>query len=310
MMLSTSCSTFFSSDAASDAISETGPTTIPSPARSSSVRIRSRLRPPARDESTTWPAYASARWSRSAGSSGRSGRQADASRSAVAWHGAAGEPELGRPVVGHEQQLVRPVGVRHVLGVVLDPAPSSADGPRRRRRVVGVEDPDLAGVAALGQDHDEVAGAAGGDVDLELLVRVLHDQHVVGRRRAEPVPPDLVLAPQVVVHDVEEGRRVGRPGAQGCGAGDDVREITPGRQVAEAQLVDLVAVVVDAVREHRRVGRDRPDTEVDVVGLTDHLVHVEQQLARPRHHDGAVTTGRTPFPPAGRCGRNTRAAAN
>ncbi|HCB07758.1 MAG TPA: hypothetical protein DEQ43_26485 [Nocardioides bacterium] len=54
---------------------------------------------------------------------------------ARAWHRAAGQAVLRGTVVGHQQQLVGPVGVAQVLGDVLDPPPASADRAGRRGRV-------------------------------------------------------------------------------------------------------------------------------------------------------------------------------
>ncbi len=76
MIRSRSCSTLRLSGASSDAMSDTGRTTMPSPVRSSSGRIRSWLRPSVREVSTTCPTYASTCSSRSDGSSGRSGSHA------------------------------------------------------------------------------------------------------------------------------------------------------------------------------------------------------------------------------------------
>ena len=64
-------------------------------------------------------------------------------------------------------------------------------------------------------------------------------------RAADPVPPDLVRPVGVVVHGVEEPRRVRAPGAAVVAAGHhvvEVVEVGAGAQVAEPQLVDLVAV--------------------------------------------------------------------
>ena len=156
----------------------------------------------------------------------------------VARHRAAGEPELRRAIVGHQQQPSAPSAYRTCSAWYSTP----------RRRPPTDRAGESGACASTTQTSlvlrfsDERTTRSpvrlGRHVDLELAVRVLHDQHVVGGRCAEAVPPDLVLAPQVVVHDVEERRGVGRPGAGGRAARQDVRELRPGRQVAEAQLVD------------------------------------------------------------------------
>ena len=265
--------------ASSEAISETGPTTIPSPSRSSSGRIRSWFRPATREVSTTCPAYASARSSRSAGTSGRRVTQAEESWSAARGTGHRARRNSVAAVVGDDQQLVGAVRMTQVLGVVLDPASATAHGPGRGRGVVSVHDPDLAGVAVLRPDHEEVPGARGVHLDLELAVGLLEHQLVRRGGRSDPVPPHLVLPPQVVVDQVEEVRRVRRPGTAGRGPRDGVVvQVPAGRQVAEPQLVDLVTVEVHGVGEHRAVRRDGPQSEVGVVRVAGQDVDVEEEL--------------------------------
>ena len=197
---------------------------------------------------------------------------------ARAWHRAPRQPELGRLVVRHQQQLVGAVRVLQVLGVVLHPAAAPADRQRRTLGLAGVQDPDLARVPVLRPDHHQLAGPGRVQHELELLVRLLQHQPVLGGGRAHPVPPDLVLPPHVVVHGVEEVRRVRRPGATDGRSRHDVGQVLTRGQVAEAQLVDLVTVEVHRVGEQRGVRGDRPLTQLHVVRVPDKLVDVEQQL--------------------------------
>ena len=78
--------------------------------------------------------------------------------------------------------------------------------------LVGGEDEALGGGVAGGFEDDEfaVAGAAGANV--EALVVVLVDEHVVGVRSVERVAPELELALLLFVFDgVEQGACCRRP---------------------------------------------------------------------------------------------------
>ncbi|HCB07757.1 MAG TPA: hypothetical protein DEQ43_26480 [Nocardioides bacterium] len=127
-------------------------------------------------------------------------------------------------------------------------------------------------------DDQQVAGARGLHLELELTVRLLEHQLVLGGGRAEPVPPYLVLAPQLVVDEVEEVRRVRGPRAARGRAGHDVGQLGAGAEMAKAQLIDLVAVEVDRVGEQLGVGGNRPHPEVHIALVGRHLVDIQQHF--------------------------------
>ena len=117
-------------------------------------------------------------------------------------------------------------------------------------------------------------------LELEAVVEVLEDQHVGVDGRPEDVAPDLERPVGVVVHHVEEGRRVGGPGTAVVGAGHDLVEVEPGAQVAEAEGVDLVALEVDRPREPPAV---RADLDQALLGVRRaarvvHDLKVEQEV--------------------------------
>ncbi len=286
---------------------------MPSPLRSSSGRMRSWLRPPTREVSTTWPTYASTCSSRSAGSSGRTGSHADESWS----------PERG---TGHRasRNSVAP-------SLVTSSSSSEPSGcfrcsawystPRRRPPTESAGEVGAAAsttqTSLVSRFSDQITTRSPVrrrlHLELELAVRLVQHQLVGGGGCPDPVPPDLVLPPQLVVDEVEEVRRVRRPRPAGRRPRHDVGQVPTRSQVAEPQLVDLVAVEVHRVRHQRRVRGDGPEPQFHVVGVAGELVDVEQQLVRllvAQQRLGGVTTARTPFLPEGPCGRNSHAAAN
>ena len=126
------------------------------------------------------------------------------------------QPELDRAVVGDEQQHVRPSGDARARRGTPRPAPPPADASAGARSApVGVDDPHLAGVAALAEQTRP--GRRCGIARTSSSNRSSGSsstQHVVGDRRAEPVPPDLVRPVGLVVDGVEEvptSRRVQAP---------------------------------------------------------------------------------------------------
>ncbi len=197
----------------------------------------------------------------------------------VAGDRATGQPELLGVVVGHEEERVGAVGQDGVLGVVLDTRASSAHRPGWVQGPVRVEHPDLAGVPVLRPDHDQPAAAGRADIQLEALVRLVEHDHVLGVRRPDRVPPDLEGAVGLVVHRVEEVRRVGTPRAAVVAAGHRVGQVLAAVEVAEAELVDLVAGPVHRVGEQALVRADHRQTELEVAGIVGQEVGIEQQLA-------------------------------
>ena len=99
-----------------------------------------------------------------------------------------------------------------VLDAVLDALAARRDQARRAGRVVGRDEPDLAGDLAAGVDDQEPLAAGQLDADPEPLVGLLVDQRRRSRGGAEHVPPHPVRAPGVVDGGVEQRATVGRPG--------------------------------------------------------------------------------------------------
>ena len=196
--------------------------------------------------------------------------------------------DQGRPVAGGVQRRggqreVRGVGVVRdqqlvagVLDVVLDAFAAGRDHDRVTRRVLRVEQPDLAGELAAERDHDRLLVAGQVDADPEPLVRLFHHQHVIGR--AEGVPPDLVRAPGVVDLGVEDRRAVGGPGRAVVHLGQLVRQQLAGVEVLDPQREPLVALEVDRVRQQAAVGGDVDGAEREELGVAGHLVAVEHDL--------------------------------
>ena len=241
---------------------------MPSPVRSSSGRMRSWLRPPGPRGEHDVPDVRVHLLEPLVRVLGPHRRPCGGVLIARARHRAAGQPELGRVVVGHQQQLVRAVGVPHVLGVVLDAATASAR-PTAGTEVGsrGVEHPHLAGVPVLRPDHHQLAAAGRVQHQLELLVRLLQHQLVGRGRRADPVPPDLVLPPHLVVDECRRSTPSRPTTHRRARTAARRPQVRPGGQVAEAQLVDLVAVEVHRVGHQRRVRGDAPEPQLHVVGV-------------------------------------------
>ena len=173
--------------------------------------------------------------------------------------GQRGEPELGRPVVGdHEQQLVRAVGVRTCSAWYSTRGAVRRRSARRRRRVVRRRGPRPHWCRGSRPDHDEAAAAGRAHDELELLVRPPWTRTSSATGVPSRCRQTWCWRYSVVVDDVEEGRRVGRPGAAVVRRGTTSSRSSPGRQVAEPQLVDLVAVAVDDHASTDASGEYRP----------------------------------------------------
>ena len=197
----------------------------------------------------------------------------------VAGDRALRQPKLRRLVVGDHQQGLAAVREHAVLGVVLHAAPTATHRAGGGSGVLGIEHPHLAGVAVLREQHDQAAGARRADADLELLVRLLQHQHVLVGRCADPVAPHLVGAVGLVVHRVEEVRRVGAPRSAVVGPRHDVGQVLAALQVPPSELVDLVAGAVDRVGEQSFVRTDHCQAELQVARVVGQEVGVEQKLA-------------------------------
>ena len=175
------------------------------PTRSSSGSTRSRRSPSVRSVRTAWEAKASARSSRTWGSSGSSSRQLVWSWSSDARDGGGHQPALQRAVVGDDEQRLGAVVEQGVLRVVDHALATTTD---RQRGCVGageVDGPHLRGVGRDRPDDGEPAAAALPDPQLEARVVLLQQQLVRLRRRPQPVTPHLEGPVALVVDRVEEG---------------------------------------------------------------------------------------------------------
>ena len=205
-------------------------------------------------------------------------------------HRAVDQAELRRLVVGHQQQVGPDPSPAQVLRAVAGRRPSARRPTGGDSGESRVDQPGLAGVPALGQDQDRVAAAALPERQLEPLVRLDQHPHVVRDGGADPVPPHLVRPVGLVVHGVEEPRRVRAPGAAVVAARHHVGEVGAGAQVAEPQGEHLVAGGVDGVGEQVLVGADQGQAEVEVAAVVGQRADVQQHLTEsPR---GAVFVGR------------------
>ncbi len=229
---------------------------------------------------------------------------------------------LDGSVVGHHQQVLGAVGSAPVLGVVAHPVAAAADGPGAAAHVVGVDDPALRRRVALAPQHDPVTAPGAAHLHLEPLVGLLDHEHVVGDRAADPVPPHLERPVRLVVHRVEEPRRVGAPGAAVVAARHELVEVGAGAQVAEPQLVDLVAVAVDRPGQQVLVRADDGHAQLEEVGPVGERGDVESDLGlagpavhghpdqvgvlAPRRDAGGVREPPAPPPRRGLRGRDPR----
>src|SRR5437870_6201780 len=117
--------------------------------------------------------------------------------------GCGHQPEVARAVVGQNQETVFLVVDR-----ILDVSAARLDHDQLTFRRVTAQEAALARHLAGARDQDEALALRWLDAQLEALVVLLEDKHVLLRRGAETVPPYLVGAP----------RRVG-PRIAACPAG-------------------------------------------------------------------------------------------
>jgi hypothetical protein len=163
-----------------------------------------------------------------------------------------------------------------MIGPVLDAAPSRLDNHRGRTGLACRDGPRFRGIPALALDEDERAAAAGSHEGLEPFVVLGEYADVVPGGGADVVPPHLVRPVDGVDDRVEDRTRVGRPGQPVVAALYPFRPVGPGGQVADAELVDLVAVEVGRVGEQPPVRADLPDAERHVIPAAVRVV--QQQV--------------------------------
>ena len=168
-----------------------------------------------------------------------------------------------------------------MLGVVLHPLPTTADRDGRRLWFAWRRRPRPRACPAPAEITISPPLLARPDVQLEPLVGLVEDQHVLVVRRADSVPPHLERPVGVVVDGVEEvvGRRA--PRAAVVAARHLVVQVGAALQVAEAQPVDLVARPVDGVGQQVLVRADHGEPELEVRRVVGEEVGVQEDLTRP-----------------------------
>ena len=210
----------------SDAMSETGPTTMPSPVRSSERQDPQLVAAAGPRREHHVPGVRVDRSSRSAGSSGRTGRQADGSWSPERGTGHRASRNSVASSLVTSSSSSEPSGCRTCSAWYSTPrrrppTERGADvGLARRRRprprwCPGSPTRSPPG-RRCGSRRTSSSNCSSGSSSTSSSV---------GGGRAEPVPPDLVLPPQLVVHGVEEVRRVRRPGPAGRRPRHDVGQV-------------------------------------------------------------------------------------
>ena len=114
-------------------------------------------------------------------------------------------------------------------------------------RLIGGEHEALGGGVAGRFEDDEFAVAGAPGADVEALVVVLVDEHVVAMRRVKRVAKELKLALLLFIFDgVEKAGIVSRPG-DGAHALDFAREGLAGFEILDAERVLAEAGGVDGV---------------------------------------------------------------
>ena len=192
------------------------------------------------------------------------------------------QPEVGRSVVGEDQQ-----SVLLVVDRVLDVVPPRFDQHGLRLGRIAGQEATLARDVAGGADEDVPLALRELDVDLETLVVLLEHEHVRLRRRAEPVPPHLVGPHRLVRPHVEEGLAVGGPGRAVVDAGDHVGQVGRGAQVTEPQCVQLRPVHVRGVGDLGFVRAPLHVAQLEVGVPLCQLVAVEHELLGRLHRAAA-----------------------
>ena len=115
------------------------------------------------------------------------------------------EVQLAGPVVQHQQQIARRVSrVRPVVDRVLDAVLALGDQRELAGRIVGVEQPKLAGDLRADGDEQIPLAAAQAKADPEPLVGLFIDEHVLRGGSADDVPVHAVGAPRLVDGQIEE----------------------------------------------------------------------------------------------------------
>ena len=176
-----------------------------------------------------------------------------------------------------------------MVGVVLRARPSRLNNERRYAGVARRDQQGLGGVPGRRLDQQPRPAAGGPHGQLEPFVVLPVHQRVVLRRGTQFVPPHLVRPVRLVSDHVEQGPGIGRPGQAVIGAFDALSEIGAGGEVADAELVDLVAVEVDRVGQVAPVRADLAHPQLRVTAGGGRIG--EEQVVVQQHLAGAVQAG-------------------
>ncbi len=176
-----------------------------------------------------------------------------------------------------------------MVGVVLRARPSWLHNERRRPGVARRDQQGLGGIPGRRLDQQPRPAPGGPHGQLEPFVVLPVHERVLLRRGTQFVPPDLVRPVRLVGDHVEQGPGIGGPGQAVVGAFDALGEIGAGGEVADAELVDLVAVEVGRVGQVAPVRADLADPQLGVAAAGGRLG--EQQVDVQQHLAGAVRPG-------------------
>ena len=141
-----------------------------------------------------------------------------------------------------------------VLDAVLVAMTARLDEARGRCRRVGVDEVDLARLVVVGIDEDELRRLRRRERDVVADVLLLVDEDIGFDRRADRMPVDLQRAVVVVEAHIEQRPAVVGPHEGSARVGDAVGEVQTGREVADADGVELGSTVVARVGKQRMIG--------------------------------------------------------
>ena len=188
-------------------------------------------------------------------------------------HRRAHQPEVGRAVVGGDEEPVAVVAHR-----VLDAGAARLDGPERLVRPVGAGETHLGRRVAGDLEQQERAAPRAGHVHEERLVGLEMDQHVVGGIVAQPVAVQAAGPAGVVQHDVEQRPAVVGPGHAGRDVGHRLGQEGAGRQVLDHQRERLGAAGIHRVGQQAMIGADLERAEPEVGMALGQRIQVEEDL--------------------------------
>ena len=200
--------------------------------------------------------------------------------------GGGRQAEVPVPVVGADDETVA-----LVVDVVVVTLPARRHERGFGRRLVRRQEVGLAGDLVSGRDDDVASRRGLGEADPEAAVRLCVDDRVGVGRRADDVTPDLVRAPVLVHHEVEEGPVVRGPDRVAVRVLDPFVEDAAVAQVPDAHGVALAAARVGAVGGVPAVVAHGHGAEREVVVAVREGRLVEDRLDRLRVVDRPAGPG-------------------